>query len=301
MKTFTIITPVYNSQSYIEKCLLSVINQKYNLNLVQHILINDGSTDKSEEIIKKYQNKYPHIKYFKKQNGNWGSVINYVLNNKLINNQYVIICDSDDVIRKNCLRIINKKIKDNDLFMSSSYLWNGKSIHVPVFPYYYLFRTKIFPNKKKQKIFTSILIPNTLCFSQSLFYNAQSLREKNPHQDAILFADLFTKAKKISFTKSILSKYYIFRSGNTMTNITNEKTIKVIYENLQWFANHDLPEYCFYYLMGMKNLKKYMLKNNLKLSVSHKPSLKWFPWYVRFIVFIFWKINIVKKYFIITK
>ena len=48
MKTFTIITPVYNSQSYIEKCLLSVINQKYNLNLVQHILINDGSNGASQ-------------------------------------------------------------------------------------------------------------------------------------------------------------------------------------------------------------------------------------------------------------
>ena len=53
----SIIVPVYNSEKYLEKCLNSILTQNYpDLEL---IIINDGSTDKSNEIISKYQKLYP--------------------------------------------------------------------------------------------------------------------------------------------------------------------------------------------------------------------------------------------------
>ena len=63
-KDVSIIIPIYNASKYLKRCLDSVINQtKTELEI---ILINDGSTDNSEEIIKEYKDK--RIKYFKNKN-----------------------------------------------------------------------------------------------------------------------------------------------------------------------------------------------------------------------------------------
>ena len=62
-KDISIIVPIYNAEKYLNKCIDSIINQsKKELEI---ILINDGSTDNSENIIKKYDDK--RIKYLKKK------------------------------------------------------------------------------------------------------------------------------------------------------------------------------------------------------------------------------------------
>ena len=59
----SIITPVYNGEKYIEKCIESVLNQTYkNLEM---IIVDDGSIDNSENIIKKYTKENSFIKYIK--------------------------------------------------------------------------------------------------------------------------------------------------------------------------------------------------------------------------------------------
>ena len=56
MGKVTVIVPVYNTGKYVEKCLDSLINQTVK-NELEIIIVNDGSTDNSEEIIKKYMKK----------------------------------------------------------------------------------------------------------------------------------------------------------------------------------------------------------------------------------------------------
>ena len=57
MKKVTLIVPVYNSEKYIGRCLDSIINQTYEDYEIQ--VINDGSTDSSQDIIDNYKEKYP--------------------------------------------------------------------------------------------------------------------------------------------------------------------------------------------------------------------------------------------------
>ncbi|HHX67934.1 MAG TPA: glycosyltransferase family 2 protein, partial [Gallicola sp.] len=65
---FSIIMSVYNVEKYIEEAIESVINQSIGFERnVQLILINDGSTDDSEEICKKYQKIYSENIIYKKQ------------------------------------------------------------------------------------------------------------------------------------------------------------------------------------------------------------------------------------------
>lgn len=76
MPKVSIIVPVYNVENYIDKCLESLVNQT--LQDIEIIVVNDGSTDNSEIIIKSYIEKYPEkIKYVTKQNGGLSDARNY--------------------------------------------------------------------------------------------------------------------------------------------------------------------------------------------------------------------------------
>ena len=68
--TFSIITPVYNGSQYINKCIESVNKIEYDHNKIEHIIVDDGSTDNTRKICLKYAKKYKHIKFYSKSNGN---------------------------------------------------------------------------------------------------------------------------------------------------------------------------------------------------------------------------------------
>ena len=68
MPKVSIIVPIYNVEKYLERCINSLIGQT--LEDIQIILVNDGSTDKSGEIAKRYASKYKEkIMYLEKING----------------------------------------------------------------------------------------------------------------------------------------------------------------------------------------------------------------------------------------
>ena len=57
LKKVSIIVPVYNVEKYLKRCLNSLVNQT--LTDIEVILVNDGSKDKSQEIINEFKEKYP--------------------------------------------------------------------------------------------------------------------------------------------------------------------------------------------------------------------------------------------------
>ena len=75
MKQVSIIVPVYNVQEYLNKCLNSIVAQTYRNKEI--IVIDDGSTDKSGEIAKKFAKKYSEVKVYRKKNGGLSSARNY--------------------------------------------------------------------------------------------------------------------------------------------------------------------------------------------------------------------------------
>ena len=62
----SIIIPVYNGERYLEECLKSVLNQT--LEGIEVIVVNDGSTDRSGEIISRYEKMYPNISVINQEN-----------------------------------------------------------------------------------------------------------------------------------------------------------------------------------------------------------------------------------------
>jgi len=71
----SIIIPVYNAEKYLEECIESALNQTYPD--IEIIAVNDGSTDNSLGILKKYEGK---IKIISKENGGVASALNAGIN-----------------------------------------------------------------------------------------------------------------------------------------------------------------------------------------------------------------------------
>ena len=78
MKNFeplvTIVIPVFNGSNYVTSAINSALAQTYNK--VEIVVVNDGSTDNTEEIVKSYGNK---IRYFIKKNGGVASALNFAI------------------------------------------------------------------------------------------------------------------------------------------------------------------------------------------------------------------------------
>ncbi len=111
MPKVTVIIPVYNAEKYLVKCLDSVINQT--LIDIEIIIINDGSIDKSEDIIKDYQKKDQRIIYFSHENIGVGLTRNKGLNKAT--GEYLSFVDNDDYLELDMLEVLYKKAKENDL------------------------------------------------------------------------------------------------------------------------------------------------------------------------------------------
>lgn len=107
----SLIIPVYNVENYIEKCLLSIVNQTFQG--IEIIIVNDGSTDGSMKIVRKFKNKYSNISIVNKENGGLSSARNSGL--KIARGKYIAFIDSDDYIDKSMLQQMYNKAEEKDL------------------------------------------------------------------------------------------------------------------------------------------------------------------------------------------
>ena len=129
MPKVSIIVPVYNVEKYIDKCLSSLVNQT--LNDIEIIIVNDGSIDKSEQIILKYKEKYPSkIVYLKKENGGLSDARNFGM--PYAKGNYIAFLDSDDYVELDTYeKLYNRAIQTDADMVECDFYWeySDKKIH----------------------------------------------------------------------------------------------------------------------------------------------------------------------------
>ncbi len=109
----SIIVPVYNTETYLQDCLSMLLEQS--IEDYEIIIVNDGSTDMSEQICQSVMEKTNRIKYFYQQNRGPSAARNLGL--QYASGEYVGFCDADDKIDKNMYAILLERVIDEQAEM----------------------------------------------------------------------------------------------------------------------------------------------------------------------------------------
>lgn len=107
--SITLIVPVFNVEKYLEQCLESVVEQIVPFDKV--ILVNDGSTDNSLQICKRYVSDYKKIELINQENKGLSAARNIGM--LYAQSEYVMFLDSDDYLELNVVEKLKNKLEKN--------------------------------------------------------------------------------------------------------------------------------------------------------------------------------------------
>lgn len=144
---YTVVSAVYNSEKYLDDYFESIVNQTLNFKkYIQLILVDDGSTDASADIIKKWQKKYPNnIHYYYKENGGQASARNIGL--KHVKTEWVTFIDSDDFLDLDYFFLVDQQVSLNqDIVMvccNQIYYFEETDQYIDRHPFGYRFKNGI--------------------------------------------------------------------------------------------------------------------------------------------------------------
>lgn len=255
MAKVTIVVPIYNVEEYLPKCLDSLISQTFKD--IEIWAISDGSPDNSVSIVKQYSAKDDRVKCIEKENGGYGSVLEYAIKN--IHTEYFLICDPDDWLLEDAIEILYKKATGNNLdLVYGSYYFvysndnetqysrgSNKEIFEPI-------SNVVYDSEIENFWF---LAPNP---HAKLYKTKMAKNIKFPHEvsftDTVLYMLFVGRAKRVMHIDQALAYYLIDREGNTMTDVKPQiadaqyAVFKTIWEQ---YETYDNKKDCFYYKMYM--------------------------------------------------
>jgi len=109
----SIIVPVFNVEKFLEKCILSLVNQDIDCHVYEIIAINDGSTDSSSIILENLKQKISNLIIINQENKGLSGARNTGFN--AAQGDYIICVDSDDYLLPNTLKHLLYLVKKNNL------------------------------------------------------------------------------------------------------------------------------------------------------------------------------------------
>lgn len=102
---------VYNGEDYLEEQLISILNQTRMVDEI--IIVNDNSTDRSAEILKRFEERYPNIHVFNNSK-NVGYKKNFQKAVSLCHGELVFLCDQDDIWFEDKVSVLSKLLEENE-------------------------------------------------------------------------------------------------------------------------------------------------------------------------------------------
>lgn len=223
---FSIIIPVFNTEKYIEKCFNSILSQTYSD--IEVILVDDGSTDNSLEICKKYELMDNRFKVVTIKNQG----VSVARNTGLLysTGDYITFLDSDDWLENNAIELIYEKLsyKKYDIIQCNLYINNLNNQNL-----YYKATSDLIVTNKKEILESIISIKysiqkysnrylNCRC-AGGKFYNSNLIKKNNikfpngikAFEDGIFNLYAYSNANDILIIKDALYHYFKYDSSAT--------------------------------------------------------------------------------------
>lgn len=131
MILLSIILPVYNMEEYLDKCLGSILRQGLREDEYEVIIVNDGSTDNSEAICRRYVGSHANFRLINQPNSGVAAARNTGI--EAARGKFIGFVDPDDYLLENGLKIAFRKYADRDdidviHFYSSYDFWEAKPV-----------------------------------------------------------------------------------------------------------------------------------------------------------------------------
>lgn len=218
---YSVIIPVYNVEKYIDRCLKSVISQRYND--LEIIVIDNGSTDRSGSICDSYANEYANISVYHIENHGVGPARNFGLSKA--RGEFIYFVDSDDYLVGNLFAEFEDKLApDLDLL---------------VFSYYNSFEQELTERNRTKKslpysgsydkndfttIFTELFLSDMLYTVWNKFYRREFLIENNISfekyelgEDVRFNLNVYRNVNRVYLSQESYYVYVIGRKGSAMS------------------------------------------------------------------------------------
>ena len=263
----SVIVPVYNTERYLQRCLDSLVHQT--LEELEIILVDDGSTDNSLQIMKEYEAKYQdRVKVYTKENGGQGSARNIgILRSQ---GDYIGFVDSDDYVDLTMFASMYQvaKLGQNDLVECN---------------YYYLCeegkRTKEYKTRGDIRQFKDQkdMFINPQVSPCNKLYRREVLMQADVNfPEGIIYEDTGFYIKTIPFIKKEYYRkerfYYYFLRGSSTMNANKSKRVgdifPVLKDVLEFYKKYG------YYEAYQRELEYFCVKILLCSSLSRIGRIK---------------------------
>lgn len=229
----SIIITAYNAEKTIERCINSILENEYND--YEIIVINDGSSDKTEKVIELFASD--KIKYFSKKNTGVADSRNFGI--EKAKGEYITFIDSDDYVSNNYFKNLDKYLKQGiDIIKRKAIIINEKDnektkIEGPVFGEItgeQAFNELCFKDIYLDTLW-SYIIKKNLFTENNLYFEPNKY-----HEDFGLLPLLILKAKSVISTNDYVY-YYVQTDGSIMRDSDDAKTIKKSKDVLYHYDN----------------------------------------------------------------
>lgn len=290
MIKISVIIPVYNVEKYLYDCLYSVVNQTHkNLEI---IIVNDGSTDNSQQIIDEFARKDNRIKAFVKKNRGLSSARNYGLTQAT--GDYIAFVDSDDFIELDMYESMITSADDIDIYMCGHYLYDN--IELINGTYHYDVRSFTKTEAVRELCKNTVIESHAWdkLFKKELFDKIKFPEGRN-YEDIFIMHKLFLKANTFLHINS--PKYYYRQREGSIIKTKSEKNYHDFFDALidrynTFLQLNDIEsaKYVLSYLVSsyihasqyvknkvLKYVKKFIIKQNLDFftSLSKTKQIQW--------------------------
>lgn len=231
MVKYSFIVPVYNTSKYLKKCLDSLTEQTFKD--FEIIIVNDGSTDNSKNVISEYKEKYNNIKVINQKNQGLSMARNNGV--KEAKGRYLIFVDSDDYVETNLLKEVDNEIDDSEVLRFQVIMEDEDGGNIKKY------NEEPFSEMKGYDAFKYIskyhFVEPAWCYVYKTDYylkNKFSFKKDVYHEDFGLIPYVIYKARKV---KSIdyVGYHYVQRNGSIMNNNDYKKTVKKAFDMLEQY------------------------------------------------------------------
>lgn len=269
----SVIVPCYNQAVFLDDCINSLINQTYSN--WECILVNDGSTDNTEDIALNWQKKDNRIKYIKKINGGLSSARNAGIQN--ITGDFVQFLDCDDYLYNQKFEKSVKEINNQTNAIVITDFQRFDSATQTVLPPHCILKTEYFSQKEiLLKWDNTFSIPiHCAIFSRDIVEKYKFNEELKAKEDWFFWLQAYENAPETHFVPEYLLAYRMNSAGMTHNLFfMQENRIKALDKLEQVIADKDLLREFFKQDLLATMKENLQLMERIKL-LGYKRTMKY--------------------------